>query len=214
MPDIMINGPVGNLEGKYRSATDPRAPLAVLLHPHPQFKGTMNELLLYQAYYSLFHRGYSVLRFNFRGVGKSQGDFDHGEGELEDAAACLDWMENKHPQARSALVLGFSFGAWVGMHLMSRRPEITKFCCLAPPAGLYDFSFISTDYCQSTGLVVGAEYDAVAPPDDVQTLVDHLNQKKRMVEYSVIPGANHFFDGHQQTVIAVVSNWLEKGSAA
>jgi alpha/beta superfamily hydrolase len=210
MPEVQFAGSAGLLEGKYLFQKDPGAPIAVLLHPHPRFQGSMNNLFMYQCYHALHHRGYSVMRFNFRGVGKSQGSYDDGVGELADAAAALDWMEERRSQASGAMMVGFSFGAWVGMQLMARRPEITRFVCLAPPAGIYDFSFISTDYCQSTGLVVGGEWDAIAPVADVATLVEYLNATKKMVDHVTIPKANHFFDGCVPAVLEEVTRWLEK----
>ncbi len=98
------------------------APLALILHPHPQFGGTMNHQIVYQLYYAFVHRNFSVLRFNFRGVGRSQGSFDHGVGELSDAASALDWAQTINPEARSCWIAGFSFGAWIGMQLLMRRP--------------------------------------------------------------------------------------------
>ena len=84
-----------------RSSKD--APIAIMLHPHPQFGGTMNNQIVYHLYYMFAERGFSVLRFNFRGVGRSQGMFDHGAGELSDAAAALDWVQSINPEARGLL---------------------------------------------------------------------------------------------------------------
>ena len=82
MPEVIFTGPAGRLEGRYHPAKQKNAPIAMILHPHPQFHGTMNHQIVYQCYYAFAHRGFSVLRFNFRGVGRSQGAFDHGTGEL------------------------------------------------------------------------------------------------------------------------------------
>jgi predicted alpha/beta-fold hydrolase len=78
MPEVIFTGPAGRLEGRYHPAKQKNAPIAMILHPHPQFHGTMNHQIVYQCYYAFAHRGFSVLRFNFRGVGRSQGSFDHG----------------------------------------------------------------------------------------------------------------------------------------
>jgi hypothetical protein len=87
MPEIIFTGPAGRVEGRYHPARQKNAPIAIILHPHPQFGGTMNHQIIYQLYYAFVHRSFSVLRFNFRGVGRSQGSFDHGIGELSDSAA-------------------------------------------------------------------------------------------------------------------------------
>ena len=162
MPEVIFTGPAGRLEGRYHPAKQKNAPIAMVLHPHPQFHGTMNHQIIYQCYYAFAHRGFSVLRFNFRGVGRSQGSFDHGTGELSDAAAALDWAQTINPEARACWVAGFSFGAWIGMQLLMRRPEVEGFISIAPPANLYDFSFLAP--CPSSGLIVHGEKDAVVPP--------------------------------------------------
>ena len=99
MPEVIFAGPAGRLEGRYHPAKQKNAPIAMILHPHPQFHGTMNHQIVYQCYYAFAHRGFSVLRFNFRGVGRSQGSFDRGEGELSDAASALDWLQSYNPNA-------------------------------------------------------------------------------------------------------------------
>ena len=84
----------------------------------------MNNQVVYNLYYTFAERGFSVLRFNFRGVGRSQGSFDHGSGELSDAASALDWVQSICPEARACWIAGMSFGSWIGMQLLMRRPEI------------------------------------------------------------------------------------------
>ena len=82
MPEVIFTGPAGRLEGRFHQSAQRGAPIAIVLHPHPQFGGTMNNQIVYHLYYAFAERGFSVLRFNFRGVGRSQGAFDHGAGEL------------------------------------------------------------------------------------------------------------------------------------
>ncbi len=91
----------------------------------------MNNQIVYNLFYNFVKRGFSVLRFNFRGVGRSQGAFDHGQGELSDAAAALDWAQAVNPDARDCWIAGVSFGAWIGMQLLMRRPEIEGFISIA-----------------------------------------------------------------------------------
>ena len=109
MPEIIMNGPEGRLEGRYQQATSPNSPIALMLHPHPQHGGTMNNKVVYSLYQCFQQRGFSVLRFNFRGVGRSQGVFDRGEGELSDAASALDWMQQLNPNAPYVWVAGFQY---------------------------------------------------------------------------------------------------------
>src|SRR5712671_6074676 len=99
MPDVIINGPEGRIEARYHHARGGTAPMAVVLHPHPLHGGTMNNKVVYTLYQTFVRKGFSTLRFNFRGVGRSQGSFDRGEGELADAAAALDWLQGYNPNA-------------------------------------------------------------------------------------------------------------------
>ena len=97
MPEVIFTGSAGRIEGRFHPAKQKNAPIAIILHPHPQFGGTMNHQITYQLYYAFAHRNFAVLRFNFRGVGRSQGSFDHGTGELSDAASTLDVARTKAP---------------------------------------------------------------------------------------------------------------------
>ena len=112
MPEVNISGPAGRIEARYHHNPRPNAPVALILHPHPQFGGTMNNQVVYHLYYAFQRRGFSVLRFNFRGVGRSEGLFDNGPGELADAATALDWMQAYNADAGSCWIAGVSFGAW------------------------------------------------------------------------------------------------------
>jgi alpha/beta superfamily hydrolase len=141
MPEVIIYGPDGRLECKYQPGREPNSPIALMLHPHPQHGGTMNNKVVYTLYQTFLRRGFACMRFNFRGVGNSQGSFARGEGELADAASALDWLQGYNENASQCWIAGFSFGAWIGMQLLMRRPEITSFVSVAPPANMYDFSF-------------------------------------------------------------------------
>ena len=173
MPEVIFNGPEGRLEGRYQPGKEPNAPIAIVLHPHPQFGGTMNNQIVYNLFYMFAERGFSVLRFNSRGVGRSQGVFDHGIGELSDAAAALDWLQIINRESRGCWIAGFSFGAWIGMQLLMRRPEVEGFISVSPPENLYDFSFLAP--CPSSGLIIHGDKDRVAPPSSVQKLVDAIS---------------------------------------
>jgi len=102
MPEVIFNGPAGRLEGRYQPSKQKSAPIAIILHPHPQFGGTMNNQIVYQMFYMFQKRGFTTLRFNFRSIGRSQGEFDHGAGELSDAASALDWCRACIPIRRAA----------------------------------------------------------------------------------------------------------------
>ena len=209
MPDVIFTGPEGRLEGRYQPGPSANAPVALVLHPHPQYGGTMNNKVVYHLFHTFTRRGYSTLRFNFRGVGRSQGIFDQGIGELADAASALDWLQATNLQARGCWVAGFSFGAWIAMQLLMRRPEISGFILAAPPASLLDFSFLAP--CPSSGLVIHGTADEMVPEPEVAKLVHKLsNQRDISVDYHRIVGASHFFDGHFDELSSVADAYLEK----
>jgi alpha/beta superfamily hydrolase len=207
MPEVIFPGPDGRLEGRYHPQKAKDAPIAIVLHPHPQFGGTMNNKVVYNLHY-VFHRlGFAVMRFNFRGVGRSQGEFDQGIGELSDAASALDHLQGLCPNARACYVAGFSFGAWIGMQLLMRRPEIAGFVSIAPPANMYDFSFLAP--CPSSGLIVNGEADRIAPMGDIEKLAAKLRTQKGItVTHTTIPGANHFFDEGMDQMVETVERYM------
>jgi alpha/beta superfamily hydrolase len=208
MPEIIFNGPAGRLEGRYQHSRDATAPIALVLHPDPRYGGTMNNKVVYHLFHSFAQRGFSVLRFNFRGVGRSQGGFDNGQGELADAAAALDWMQTYNPNASACWIAGFSFGAWIGMQLLMRRPEISAFISVAPPANMYDFTFLAP--CPSSGLILHGSDDQLVPEADVVKLADRLaHQKGITVGYKSIKGASHFFEDHMTDLSTAVGAYID-----
>jgi alpha/beta superfamily hydrolase len=207
MPEVIINGPEGRLEGRYHHSKETNAPIALLLHPHPHHGGTMNNKVVYTLYHAFVRRGFSALRFNFRGVGRSQGSFDRGEGELSDAASALDWLQTYNPNASACWIGGFSFGAWIGMQLLMRRPEIDGFISVAPPANLFDFSFLAP--CPASGLIIMGERDQLVPVEAVQKLVNKLmHQRDIQIDHRVVAGADHFFGGQLETLAAVAEEYV------
>lgn len=209
MAEVIFAGPAGRLEGRYHHNKASSAPIALILHPHPQGEGSMNNRIVYALFQAFERRGFSVLRFNFRGVGRSQGIYDGGIGELSDAAAALDWMQSFNPSAKSCWVAGYSFGAWIAMQLLMRRPEISGFVSVAPPANLYDFSFLAP--CPASGVILHGRADKVVPEADVQRLDDRLKMQKGItVDYERIEGANHFFESHLEDLVGRVEAYLDK----
>ena len=207
MPDVIFNGPEGRLEGRYHHSRIHNAGIAVMLHPHPQHGGTMNNNVVYTMFHAFVRQGFSVLRFNFRGVGRSQGEFDRGEGELSDAASALDWMQSYNQNAETCWVSGFSFGAWIGMQLLMRRPEIERFVSISPPANLYDFSFLAP--CPSSGLVIQGDRDEIVPESAVIKLVDKLQHQRNLeIDYRMVLGASHFFHDHMEDLNDNIADYL------
>jgi len=192
MPEVMFAGPDGRLEGRYHHSKETGAPVALILHPHPLHGGTMNNRVTYSMYQSFQRLGCSVMRFNFRGVGRSQGRYDGGIGEIGDAAAALDWMQAVNPNHGGLWIAGYSFGAFIGMQLLMRRPEIEAFVAVSPPASQYDFTFLAP--CPSSGLVLQGDQDTLVPIESVQKLVHKLaHQRDIKIDFRKVPGADHFF---------------------
>ncbi|WGI20415.1 alpha/beta hydrolase [Amylibacter sp. IMCC11727] len=210
MPEVIFPGPDGRLEGRYHPQKQKDAPIAIILHPHPQFGGTMNNKVVYNLHYAFHNMGFTVLRFNFRGVGKSQGEYDQGIGELSDAASALDYLQAMNPNAKHCWVAGFSFGAWIGMQLLMRRPEISGFISVSPPANMYDFSFLAP--CPSSGLIINGSGDRVAPPSDTIDLVEKLHEQKGItITHQELEGAGHFFENeHMDTMIGNVDEYVRR----
>lgn len=208
MPDVIFPGPEGRLEGRFSPPPRPRAPVAMILHPHPQGGGTMNDRITQALYKTFVRRGFATLRFNFRGVGRSQGVFDNGIGELSDAASALDWVQSIHPEAQTTWIAGFSFGAWIGMQLLMRRPEIRGFISVAPPANMYDFTFLAP--CPSSGIIVNGLGDEIVTSASVVKLVEKLRTQKGItIHHDEIPRANHFFENELEQLMKSVDNYLD-----
>ncbi|MAH83786.1 MAG: alpha/beta hydrolase [Rhodospirillaceae bacterium TMED8] len=208
MPEVIFNGPEGRLEGRYHHSKTGNAPIALLLHPHPQHGGTMSNKVVYALYQSFVRRGFSALRFNFRGVGRSQGIFDNGQGELSDAATALDWMQSHNPNAGHCWIAGFSFGAWVAMQLMMRRPEISGFISVAPPANIHDFSFLAP--CPASGMIVHGDKDEIVPINSAEKLAQKLKKQKNIeIEYRILKGGDHFLADHCDKLMELVNDYLD-----
>ena len=168
----------------------------------------MNNPIIFNLYHTFIKKGFSVLRFNFRGVGKSQGEFDQGIGELSDAAASLDWIQSQVSDSKGCWVAGYSFGAWIAMQLLMRRPEIEGFISISPPANMYDFNFLAP--CPSSGIILHGEEDKVVPKDDILRLVEKLQTQRNInIDYKNIAGANHFFENKTEKLINEVSKYLD-----
>ncbi|MCC2646484.1 MAG: alpha/beta hydrolase [Rickettsiaceae bacterium] len=208
MPEVYFNGPAGRIEGRYNESSDKKSPVVLVLHPHPVYGGTMNNKVVYAMYKTFVENGFTTLRINFRGVGKSQGEFDNGVGELTDAATALDWLQTQNPFATDFWIAGFSFGSWVGMQLMMRRPEITNFLAVSPPVNKYDFTFLSP--CPVPGLIVQGNRDSIVSEEAVLDMVDKLSkQKQAPVECKIINGADHFFREKMDELQSTIDDYLK-----
>lgn len=208
MPDVIIPGPAGRLEGRYSPSDDETAPIALILHAHPLGGGSMDNGIVEMMYDSFRKRNFATLRFNFRGVGRSQGSYDQGLGELSDAATVLDWVQGYNSSARFCWVAGHSFGAWIGMQLLMRRPEIAGFVSVAPPTNMYDFTFLAP--CPASGIIVHGAADKIVPPDDVERVMSKVRVQKGIeITTEVVPDANHLFSDHLDVLEKHIETYLD-----
>ena len=206
--EIFIPGPSGRIQAKYNKSQKKTAPIALVLQPHPQYGGTMNNKIVYETYITFLKNNFSVIRMNFRGVEKSDGVFDDGQGELSDAAAALDWIERENPGFSQCWVSGFSFGSLICMQLIMRRPEVNKFIALSPQPNVYDFTFLAP--CPISGLVIYGKNDELVPEETVFNLKKRLDTQKNIeVKFNAISNANHFYKGKEKELGIILDHYIK-----
>ena len=210
--EIFIPGPAGRLEAKYFKSKKNTSPIALILQPHPQYGGTMNNKVVVETFNTFMENDFSVCRVNFRGVGKSEGEFDNGQGELADAAAALDWLERENFDNSQCWVSGFSFGSLICMQLIMRRPEVNNFITVSPQPNVYDFSFLAP--CPTSGQVVYSENDELVTKESIDELDNRIkNQKGVEVIFSKIKDSNHFFKNREKELKLEIEKYLKEKTA-
>jgi hypothetical protein len=197
-----IPGPAGALQAVVETpaAEAPVGRFAVVCHPHPLFGGTLDNKVVHTLARTLQGVGLATVRFNFRGVGSSEGAYDEGGGETEDALAAVEWGRDRWPGARVWLA-GFSFGAFIAAQAASRvQPE--RLITVAPPVVRFDFSRIASPQCP--WLIVQGDSDEVVDPQAVIAWAERLEPRPTV---KLVPGVDHFFHGRLHDLRAVVSEW-------
>ena len=208
MSEVIIPGPAGRIEARCRLQENPAAPSALFLHHDSRLGGSMNAEIVYRLYHLFAENGFTVLRYNFRGAGRSAGEPGAGGNEITDAACVLDWLQSRTPESENHWVVGFSFGAWIAMQLLMRRPEVREFVAIAPLVDKYDFSFLQP--CPGQGLIVQGDKDRVTPSSSVMRWADEvIEQKQGEITFKVIGGANHFFSEHMDRLSTTVENHIK-----
>ena len=209
--EIFIPGPSGKIQAKYFKSKQLGAPVALILPPHPQYGGTMNNRIIYETYHCFYKNKFSVIKINFRGVGKSDGDFDNGQGELADAAAALDWLERENFDNSQCWISGFSFGSLIAMQLLMRRPEVNRFIAISPQPNVYDFSFLSP--CPASGLMTYGKKDELVPVEHINELHKRLSSQKGIkIDFQAINDANHFFSNSEENLAKALNKYIKKES--
>jgi alpha/beta superfamily hydrolase len=186
---LTIDGPAGRLEALLQEHESREHAIAALVcHPHPLYGGTLHNKVVHRTAAVLHTLGAAVLRFNFRGTGKSEGRHDQGRGELEDARAALRFLVERHPRARLWLA-GFSFGSWIASRLAAAEPGIERLILVAPPVTTSSFEVLET--LRIPKLVLQGTADDICPPAALREQYTRWAEPRTLVE---IPGATHFFD--------------------
>ncbi|MDE3105948.1 MAG: alpha/beta hydrolase [Acidobacteriota bacterium] len=209
-----LRGPAGRLEAVLNTGSDAAPYAAIVCHPHPKGGGTMHNKVVYHAMKTLSSFGLPVVRFNFRGVGLSEGTHDDGHGERDDVRAVLDWVEQN--LARPILLAGFSFGSSVGMRAACGDPRVAALVALGLPvhAEGRDYSYHFLESCPQPKLFLSGDSDIYGPQAQVEEVIARAAEPKH-VEW--VAGADHFFQGtaaHPGSKLPVMqqhlSRWLQQ----
>ncbi len=202
---LSIDGPVGALECLLESPADGATVggAALVCHPHPLHGGTLNNKVAHTLARAALDSGRPALRFNFRGVGASAGAFDDGVGEVDDASAAADWLQQRFPGP--LVVGGFSFGAAVAIEL-ARRLDPACLISIAPPVARMPRS---ADWTQPDcpWLLVQGDADELV---DVSTVIDFVDGLTPGPELTVMPDVSHFFHGHLVALRTQVAGFIEE----
>ncbi len=204
---VQIPGPSGRLEALIEDPHGtPRAAVA-FAHPHPLHGGTMHTKVVFRAAKALVAVGCTVLRFNFRGVGRSEGHFDEGDGEGADFVASLDYLANRHP-GLDLWAGGFSFGSWVALTAGAQDARVSTLIGVGLPADRHDYDVVVR--AAKPAFLIHGEEDEIWPLPAVRRLYARLEEPKELI---VIEGADHLFDGKTREVGYAVEDLLRDFAA-
>ena len=199
-----ISGPAGPLEALLDLPADEPRAAAVFAHPHPLQGGTMHTKAVYQASKAMARIGVAVLRFNFRGVGRSTGHHDAGPGEMEDFRAALDFMANRYP-ALPLWAAGFSFGSWVALTVGPDDPRVELLLGIGPAVDRYDFAALKQS--DKPKILIHGEFDELIPVREVKKFYAQLPEPKDLV---IIEAADHLFNGKTMELGQAVEDLLSE----
>ena len=210
MPEVIFTGPSGRLEGRYQPAKKKNAPIAIVLHPHPQFGGTMNNQIVYNLFYDFVDRGFSVLPLQLPRSRPVAGQFRPWFGGVVRCGCGARLGPDHEPGCARLLDCRRQvFGAWIGMqvadappgnrglHLHRRHGQSLRLSPSSPP-------------CPSSGLFVHGSEDRVSPVKEVMSVIEKVKTQKGIkIEHTVVDGANHFFDGKVDDLMTQVGTYLD-----
>jgi uncharacterized protein len=208
-----LKGPAGRLEALLNAGAANATHAAVVCHPHPLFGGTLHNKVVFHAMKALNSFGFPVLRFNFRGTGLSQGEHDHGNGEIDDVRAALDWLDSEFHLP--LIFAGFSFGAAVGLRAACADSRVRATIGLGVPVApvaadteeprVYTYEFLQT--CNKPKLFVSGARDQFGPRAKLEAMVASLPDPKKLV---LIEGGDHFFEGRLREMREAIEAWVKE----
>jgi len=192
---MLLKGPVGKLEALYHQGKVGQ-PAIVVCHPHPVYGGTMRNKVVYWIARAFEELGYSVLRFNFRGVEQSEGVWDEGVGEVDDVTAMIDWLELQNPDSPLYLA-GFSFGTYAGLQAARKDTRIEKMLAVAPAVNLWSFDFMLGE--TRPLIIIQGTADEIVPFEQSKSFAQQLPH----AHWFEVEGAGHFFPHHLEELQAI-----------
>lgn len=181
---IVIHSGVLRIEGLFENLPGEKG--VVVTHPHPLYGGDMHNHVVETVCRAYREKGYSSLRFNFRGVGGSDGEYNDGKGEQEDVCSAIEFIH--HFEKKEIDLVGYSFGAWVNMLAMKKLTKVKRMIMVSPPVDMMDFSFVSPD--PRIKLIIAGTKDEFG---DIKTIRDAMRVWNPDADLRMIEGADHFY---------------------
>jgi alpha/beta superfamily hydrolase len=192
------------LEGRFSREEEGGRGWIILCHPHPLYGGNMYNNVVESVQGSLAQKSFSTLRFNFRGVGKSEGRYSSGTGELDDVRGALDFIATVEKDEVPLYLVGYSFGAFVGAKAVSTYEKVVALGCISPPVYSSDFSFLRNE--KRPKCIIAGDRDFVCPLEKLEEFFLSLPHPKVL---HVVPGADHFWWGLEDKVVVQITDFLE-----
>ncbi len=205
---FFLDGPAGRLEALLNAGAANATHAAVVCHPHPSFGGTLHNKVVFHTMKAINSFGFPVLRFNFRSAGLSQGEHDHGQGEVDDVPAALDWLDKEF--RLPMIFAGFSFGAAVGLQAACPDTRVKAMIAVGTPVAAidnrsYDFKFLQS--CTKPKLFVSGARDQFGPRAELERLATLVSEPRKLV---LIEGADHFFEGRLRELRETIESWVRE----
>jgi len=205
--NTFLEGPAGRLEAILKEPAGAVTRAAIVCHPHPLFGGTMHNKVVFRIARAFADAGFAVLRFNFRGTGRSEGAHDSGRGEQDDLRTAIEFIERRFPGAETWLA-GFSFGSAVMLRAAACDDRVRAIIAVGVPVSRQDFSDVA--HCNKPKLLIQGSNDQYGPLDQLEMFFASLDDPKQL---KIIDDADHFFEGHLPELAETVTKFIDSVTA-